>query len=177
MAGKRRDKGQSHSTRPVRIGPPKWVKYSPEEIEALIVELAKMGYMPSMIGIILRDQYGIPLVKSVLGVKLTRILEKYGLLPPIPEDLLRLMARAVNLRRHLQEHPKDFASKRGLIEIESKIRALIKYYKRVGKLPPDFEYDPERAKVLVSQYLGRALEVSEFVSSATSSPSSEGSVS
>ncbi|HID80604.1 MAG TPA: 30S ribosomal protein S15 [Ignisphaera sp.] len=177
MAGKRRDKGQSHSTRPVRIGPPKWVKYSPEEIEALIVELAKMGYMPSMIGIILRDQYGIPLVKSVLGVKLTKVLEKYGLLPPIPEDLLRLMARAVNLRRHLQEHPKDFASKRGLIEIESKIRALIKYYKRVGKLPPDFEYDPEKAKVLVSQYLGRALEVSEFVSSTPSQSSSESSAS
>ena len=177
MAGKRRDKGQSHSTRPVRIGPPKWVKYSPEEIEALIVELAKMGYMPSMIGIILRDQYGIPLVKSVLGVKLTKVLEKYGLLPPIPEDLLRLMARAVNLRRHLREHPKDFASKRGLIEIESKIRALIKYYKRVGKLPPDFEYDPEKAKVLVSQYLGRALEVSEFISSTSSSPSSESSAS
>ena len=173
MAGKRRDKGQSHSTRPVRVGPPKWVKYSPEEIEALIVELAKMGYTPSMIGIILRDQYGIPLVKSVLGVKLTKILEKYGLLPPIPEDLLRLMARAVNLRRHLQEHPKDFASKRGLIEIESKIRALIKYYKRVGKLPPDFEYNPERAKVLVSQYMGRALEFSEFTSYTTATASAE----
>ncbi len=162
MAGKKRDKGQSHSTRPVRVGIPKWIHYTPEEIEALIVELAKMGYTPSMIGIILRDQYGIPLVRSVLGVKLTKILEKHGLLPPIPEDLLRLMARAVNLRRHLQEHPKDFASKRGLIEIESKIRALIKYYKRVGKLPPDFEYDPERAKVLVSQYLSKAIEFSEY---------------
>jgi len=35
MAGKRRDKGQSHSIRPVRVGPPKWVKYSLEEIGAL----------------------------------------------------------------------------------------------------------------------------------------------
>jgi len=169
VAGKKRDKGQSHSTRPVRVGMPKWVHYSPEEIEALIVELAKMGYTPSMIGIILRDQYGIPLVKSVLGVKLTKVLEKYGLLPPIPEDLLRLMARAVNLRRHLQEHPKDFASKRGLIEIESKIKSLIKYYKRVGKLPPDFEYHPERAKVLVSQYLSRAIEFAEFMQETSSS--------
>ena len=158
MAGKKRDKGQSHSTRPVRVGPPKWVKYTPEEVEALVVELAKMGYTPSMIGIILRDQYGIPLVKSITGMKLTKILEKHGVAPPIPEDLLRLMARAVNLRRHLAEHPKDTASKRGLIEIESKIAALIKYYKRVGKLPPDFVYDPERAKLLVSQYLGAALQ-------------------
>ncbi|RLG77469.1 MAG: 30S ribosomal protein S15 [Thermoprotei archaeon] len=160
---KRREKGQSHSTRPVRIGPPKWVRYSPEEIEALVVELAKMGYTPSMIGIILRDQYGIPLVKSVLGVKLCKVLEKYNLAPPVPEDLLRLMMRAVNLRRHLEEHPKDYASKRGLIEIESKIRRLVKYYKRVGKLPPDWEYDPERAKVLVSQFYSQVFFGGSFI--------------
>lgn len=158
MAGKKRDKGESHSTRPARLGPPKWVRYSQDEIEAIVVELAKMGYTPSMIGVILRDQYGIPLVKSVTGMKLTKILEKHGVALPVPEDLLRLMAKAVNLRRHLSEQPKDFASKRGLIETESKIRALIRYYKRVGKLPPDFEYDPERAKLLVAQYLGAALQ-------------------
>lgn len=173
MVNKRREKGQSHSTRPVRVGPPKWVRYSPEEIEALIVELAKMGYMPSMIGIILRDQYGIPLVKSVLGVKLTKVLEKYNLAPPVPEDLLRLMMRAVNLRRHLEEHPKDFASKRGLIEIESKIRRLAKYYKRVGKLPPDWEYDPEKARVLVSQFYGQVLVGSGMGYSAESYGGSE----
>ena len=167
MAGKRRDKGQSHSTRPARIGPPKWVRYTPEEVEALVVELAKLGYTPSMIGIILRDQYGIPLVKSITGTKLTKILEKHGVALPIPEDLLRLMARAINLRRHLSEHPKDTASKRGLIEIESKIHRLIKYYKRVGKLPPDFEYDPERARLLVAQYLGASLQASSTTTTTT----------
>ncbi|MCI4437110.1 MAG: 30S ribosomal protein S15 [Ignisphaera sp.] len=167
MAGKRRDKGQSHSNRPARIGPPKWVRYTPEEVEALVVELAKLGYTPSMIGIILRDQYGVPLVKSITGTKLTKILEKHGVLLPIPEDLLRLMARAVNLRRHVSEHPKDTASKKGLIEIESKIRRLIKYYKRIGKLSPDFEYDPERAKLLVAQYLGATLQASSTTTTAT----------
>ncbi|MDK6028332.1 30S ribosomal protein S15 [Ignisphaera sp. 4213-co] len=168
MAGKKRDKGESHSTRPARLGPPKWVRYTPDEIEAIVVELAKIGYTPSMIGIILRDQYGVPLVKSITGMKLTKILEKHGVALPVPEDLLRLMAKAVNLRRHLSEQPKDYASKRGLIETESKIKALIKYYKRVGKLPPDFEYDPERAKLLVAQYLGGVLQSS---STATSSES------
>jgi small subunit ribosomal protein S15 len=150
---RKRDKGQSHSTRPVRAGPPKWVKMRPEEIETVIVELRKMGYTPSMIGLILRDQYGVPLVKSVLGVKLTKVLEKHGLAPEIPEDLFNLMKRAVNLLRHLEEHPKDLHSKRGLTEIESKIRRLVKYYKRVGKLPPDWEYDRERAKLLVAQQI------------------------
>ncbi|MCX8168358.1 MAG: 30S ribosomal protein S15 [Ignisphaera sp.] len=154
MAGKKRDKGESHSVRPVRIGPPKWVKYSEEEVSTLAVELARLGYTPSMIGVILRDQYGIPLIKSITGVKLTKILSKHSVALPVPEDLLRLMAKAVNLRRHLSEHPKDFVSKRGLIETESKINALIRYYKRIGVLHQDFMYEPERARILVSQYLG-----------------------
>jgi len=147
---KRRDKGKSHSTRPVRTGPPKWVRYAPEEIEALIIELAKKGYGPSTIGIILRDQYGIPLVRPILGKRITEVLKEHGLLPEVPEDLLNLIRRAVNLRRHLEEHPKDLHSKRGLLEIESKIRRLVKYYTRVGKLPKGWTYDPEKAKLLVA---------------------------
>ncbi len=157
---KKRERGKSHSTRPPTLAPPKWVQYTPEEIELLIVELAKKGYPPSMIGIILRDQYGIPLTKAVLGVKLSKVLSKYGLSPTIPEDLYNLMRRAVNLRRHLEEHPKDTHSRRGLIEIESKIHRLVKYYKRVGKLPPDWKYDPEEAKVLVQRPLIPVTETS-----------------
>ncbi|RLG76081.1 MAG: 30S ribosomal protein S15, partial [Thermoprotei archaeon] len=76
---KGKKKGQSHSTRPPVTVAPKWVQYSPEEIEMIIVELAKKGYTPSMIGIILRDQYGIPLTRPVLAVKLQKVLEKYGI--------------------------------------------------------------------------------------------------
>jgi len=151
---KRRDKGKSHSTRPASLVPPEWVTYRPEEIELIIESLAKKGYGPSMIGIILRDQFAIPLVKPVLGKKITQVLEEKGLAPPLPEDLLNLIKRAVNLRRHLEEHPKDYHSKRGLIEIESKIHRLSKYYKRVGKLPQDWKYKPEEAKYLIAQYAG-----------------------
>ncbi len=148
---KRREKGQSHSTRPARLTPPTWLVYTEEEIEMIIEELAKKGYGPSMIGIILRDQFGIPLVKPILGKKITQVLEEKGLAPPIPEDLMALIRRAVNLRRHLEEHPKDLHAKKGLLDLESKIRRLVKYYKRVGKLPPDWEYDPEKARLLVAR--------------------------
>ncbi len=147
---KKREKGQSHSTRPARPTVPTWLVFTPEEIEMLIVELAKKGYGPSMIGIILRDQYGVPLVKPILGKKLTRVLEEHGVAPEIPEDLMVLIRKAVNLRRHLEEHPKDLHAKKGLLDLESKIRRLVKYYKRVGKLPKDWEYSPERAKLLVA---------------------------
>ncbi len=149
---KKREKGQSHSTRPARPVPPSWIVYTPEEIESIIEELAKKGYGPSMIGIILRDQFGIPLAKPILGKKITRVLEEKGLAPEIPEDLMYLIRKAVNLRRHLDEHPKDLHAKKGLLDLESKIRRLVKYYKRVGKLPPDWEYSPEKAKLLVAEY-------------------------
>jgi small subunit ribosomal protein S15 len=54
------------------------------------------------------------------------------------------MKRAVRVRKHLDEHPKDYHSKRGLQLIESKIHRLVKYYKREGILPPDWKYDPSK---------------------------------
>lgn len=147
---KKRAKGNSHSTRPVRTGAPKWVRFTREEAEMLIEELAKRGYQASMIGVILRDQYGIPLVKQVTGKKITQILEEKKLAPQIPEDLFNLLRKAVNVRRHLTEYPKDKVSKKALEEIESKIRRLSYYYKTVGKLPPTWSYDPSKAELLVS---------------------------
>jgi small subunit ribosomal protein S15 len=41
------------------------------------------------------------------------------------------------------------SSKRGMQLIESKIRRLAKYYKREGKLPEDWAYNLEQAKLLV----------------------------
>lgn len=152
---KRKKRGQSHSTRPSTGISPRWVQFTPEEVEAIIVELARKGYPPSMIGILLRDQYGIPLAKSVIGQKVLDVLERHGVKQVVPEDLYNLMRRAVNLRKHLAVHPKDTHSLRGLIEIESKIRRLIKYYKRIGRLPGDWSYDPEKSSVIVSQPLYR----------------------
>lgn len=147
---KKRPNGKSHSTRPVRSGSPKWVRFTREEVELLVEELAKKGYPPSMIGLILRDQYGVPLVRQVTGKKLVQILEEKGLAPKIPEDLFNLIRRAANVRRHLFEHPKDKKAKRGLEEIESKIRRLANYYKENGILPAEWKYEPEKAELLVS---------------------------
>ncbi|RLE52355.1 MAG: 30S ribosomal protein S15 [Candidatus Methanomethylicota archaeon] len=139
---KSKEKGKSHSTRPVRTTPPKWCKYTAEEVENLVVELARRGHPPSMIGIILRDQYGIPLVKQITGKKIVEILREKGLAPQIPEDLANLIRRAERIRRHLEEHPKDEHSRKGLRLIESKIWRLTKYYRRIGRLPEKWSYQP-----------------------------------
>ncbi len=48
---------------------PEWVTYSNEEIEEFILKFTKEGKSPSEIGVILRDQYGIPSVKAITGEK------------------------------------------------------------------------------------------------------------
>ncbi|MEM1837369.1 MAG: 30S ribosomal protein S15 [Pyrobaculum sp.] len=139
----RHKKGRSRSTRPAHPTVPTWINYTPDEVEQLVVELARRGFQPSQIGLILRDQYGIPLVKSVTGKKITKILEEKGIKQDLPEDLLNLIKRALRIRKHLEEHPKDMSSRRGLQLVESKIHRLVKYYKRVGNLPQDFVYNPQ----------------------------------
>ncbi len=142
-----RKKGRSGSKKPLTKAT--WVEYSAEEVEQLVVKLAKEGYQSAQIGLILRDQYGIPSVRDITGKKITRILAEHGLAPKIPEDLFNLLKKAVNLRRHLEIHRKDKHSRRGLELLESKIRRLAKYYIRKGRLPKDWKYDPEKAKLWV----------------------------
>jgi small subunit ribosomal protein S15 len=128
---------------------PEWTEYSNEEIEELILKLRKEGKSTSVIGVILRDQYGIPDVKTVTGNKITAILEKNGQGEEYPEELINLIKKAVNIRDHLEENPKDLHTKRGLRIIESKIRRLVRYYVREGVLPEGWRYDPKTAALLV----------------------------
>ena len=128
---------------------PEWIAYSNEEIEEFIVKFKREGKSASQIGVILRDQYGIPSVKEVTGEKITQILKRNGQAEEYPEDLMNLIKRAVNIRDHLEENPKDLHGRRGLTIIESRIRRLGKYYAQNGQLPEGWRYDPTKAALLV----------------------------
>ncbi|HID16724.1 TPA: 30S ribosomal protein S15 [Candidatus Bathyarchaeota archaeon] len=142
-----RKRGKSDSTRPVSKRPPAWCKYTPEEIETLIVKLGREGHAPSVIGNILRDQHGVPLVKPLLGKSITQVLKEANLAPSIPEDLNALLKKAERVRRHLEKNKKDYHNKRALALIESKIHRLGKHYLRDGVLPADWKYKPAIATV------------------------------
>ncbi|MEM1524858.1 MAG: 30S ribosomal protein S15 [Nitrososphaerales archaeon] len=133
-------RGKSHSTRLASRHIPSWVTYSPDEITALIVKMAKDGLTPSEIGMKLRDEYAIPLVKPILGKSITKVLEENKLLPPIPEDLSNLLRRASRIQAHLKIHKGDRKSIHALELLEAKIHRLSEYYKELGKLPPDWKY-------------------------------------
>jgi small subunit ribosomal protein S15 len=95
---------------------------------------------PSLIGTILRDQYGIPLVKQITGKSVTQILKENNLAPSVPSDLASLLAKAVRLARHLERHKADSKNKHALQLLEAKIHNLSRYYKRTGQIPKDWEY-------------------------------------
>lgn len=136
-------KGKSHSRRPISKRAPAWCKYSPEEVEAFIIKLAKDENPPSKIGIILRDQYGIPLVKPIVGKSIKEVMESTGLKSELPEDLNNLIRKATALQRHLSKNKSDSVNKRSLELIVSKINRLVKYYKGREILPGDWKFKPE----------------------------------
>lgn len=146
-----RRKGKSGSKRPLGKTSPRWVKYKKNEVEKLILKYAKEGKSSSEIGMILRDQFGVPLIKRLTGKTITEIMKENNVYPKFPEDLFNLFKQAVNLRDHLKKNRKDYTSKRGLELLESKIRRLGKYYIREKVLPEDWKYNPDKIKLLIQQ--------------------------
>ncbi len=143
-----RKRGKSGSKRPVKKGAG-WIKYKREEIEEIILKLAKQGHQSAEIGMILRDQYGIPSARLVSKKRIARVMKANKVYPEFPEDMLNLLKRAAGLRAHLAKNKKDYTSRRGLELTESKIRRLAKYYKRKKILPHDWKYEAEKIKLLV----------------------------
>ncbi len=140
-------RGVSGSTKP-KNPDLSMVDYEEEEIKDLITKLAEEDMMPSEIGEELRDRYGIPDVKAVTGKSINDILEEEDMALEVPEDLLKLMEKALNIKEHLEENGKDMEAKRSLSLTESKIRRLVKYY-RGKKLPEDWSYSIDKAKLYV----------------------------
>jgi small subunit ribosomal protein S15 len=144
-----RRRGKSASAKPLVTENPEWVTMSKEEIEQMVVKLAKEGMTSSKIGLVLRDNYAVPSVRLATGKTMYEILQENGLKPEIPDDLMALMRRAINVNDHMQENKKDMANNRNLQLIESKIRRLVKYYKRNDVLPQTWEYSLKNAELLL----------------------------
>tara|TARA_Y100000310_G_C20622980_1_gene784336 strand:- start:922 stop:1344 length:423 start_codon:yes stop_codon:yes gene_type:complete len=121
-------KGQSGSKKPLSKSPPGWLAYKKEEIEAIIVKLAKQGKTSADIGRILRDSYGVPDVRQVLNKKIGKVLKDKDLTPKVPEDLASLRKREKLVKAHFDKNKKDMVTKRGLQLLRSKIRRLEKYF-------------------------------------------------
>jgi small subunit ribosomal protein S15 len=146
-----RRKGQSGSTKPYRIEPPAWSNTNKEEIEKILIQLANQGRSSSEIGMILRDRHGVPDVTQVTGKKILSIMKEKNVAPTVPEDMYNLLAKVLELKKHLDRNPKDVHNKRSFNNMVSKVRRLVKYYKREGRLPREWKYSIENAEMLITR--------------------------
>ena len=132
--------GKSHQTRPPSKSTPNWVTATSDEARTAALKLAKDGLSPSRIGQSLRDDYGVPLVRTLMGKSLGRVLAEGKAAPKVPQDLQDLIEKAQRVQRHLQAHKSDRKNVHSLELVEAKIYRLSKYYKKKGVLPSDFKY-------------------------------------
>jgi small subunit ribosomal protein S15 len=132
--------GKSHQTRPPSKSNPSWVTTTPDEASSIILKLAKEGVTPSRIGQTLRDEYGVPLAKTLLGKSIGAVLTEGKAAPKLPQDIQDLIDRALRVQKHLQSHKSDRKNVHSLELIEAKIYRLSKYYKERGILSSEFKY-------------------------------------
>ena len=144
-----RRRGRSSSSKPFVSENPSWVPLTSEEIEEKVIELSGQELSTSIIGIRLRDEYAVPSIKLATGKSISKILEENEMAAERPEDLENLMRKAIGLSAHLTRNPKDLHNLRSMHLIEAKIRRLVRYYVDSGRLPADFKYTIDTARLLV----------------------------
>jgi len=141
-----RKKGISGSTKPIKKVP-SWAPYKEKEVEKLVIKYTKTGNSTSEVGMILRDTYGINSIKALTGKSVSAILKENNLTKKLPEDLLNLIKKLIEIKTHQEKNRQDQTAKRGHLLTVSKIRRLVKYYKNSKKLSADWKLDMDRLKM------------------------------
>ncbi len=132
--------GKSHSTRPLNPKSPSGITLEPKEVEELIIKYGKDDLSASQIGVKLRDQHSIPLVKPIIKKTITKVLEENDLKTELPEDLNNIVKKAIGLQKHLKSNKGDNRNVRSLELIEAKVHRLSVYYKKTGRIPQKWKY-------------------------------------
>ncbi len=90
-----------------------WITLKPEEVKQKIIEFAKKGISPEKIGLMLRDQQGIPKT-SLLGLRIKKVLEEAKLWQD--PELKNMNGHIEKLKKHASNHKHDYTAKRSLIK-------------------------------------------------------------
>jgi small subunit ribosomal protein S15 len=133
-----RKRGRSGSKNVFSESDHAWVTATPEEVTQTVLSLRREGLSKSVVGMRLRDQYGLPSTKVMLGKKLGTVLNQNKLGDDIPEDLKGLISKYKSISRHIGLNRADTAASRNRNLIMAKIQRLVKYYKRNNYLSAEW---------------------------------------
>ena len=107
---------------------PVWLKKSQEEIEKIIFELADKGMSIEKIGLLLRDQYGIPSTK-IYGKKISQIIENKIKSKP-NTDVDNINKRVEKIKKHILKNPRDERAHLYITIHKEKAKKLAKHGKK-----------------------------------------------
>lgn len=103
---------------------PTWVKMDEKELKKIIAELSEKNSAPK-IGLILRDQYGIPTTK-IFGKKLKAYLREMNL--DKNEELESIEKKVGRMKEHLKTNITDKKTKHKLQKAQSQLNTTKKYF-------------------------------------------------
>lgn len=95
-----------------------WTKIKPAEIEKIVVDLARQGIAPEKIGLILRDQHGVPKAK-LLGIKIGKILAKNKI--ETNSETKNISNKIENLKKHSEKNKHDYTAMRKAVMYTARI--------------------------------------------------------
>jgi len=105
---------------------PLWLKTTEEEMKKIIVELSEK-YSPAQLGLVLRDQYGIPTTK-IYGKKLSEYLKEIGKYNEKAE-LENAQKKVENMQDHLKNNSQDKKTKHKMQKAKSKLETIKRHTK------------------------------------------------
>ena len=108
----------------MEMSKPSWAKLTEAELKNIIVELSKKN-QPAQIGLILRDQYGIPTTRVVYGKKLSSFLKELNI--PASADLQNVQKKFERIKEHLQKNKGDKKTKHKMQKAQGRLNKLKKY--------------------------------------------------
>lgn len=91
-----------------------WVTAKPEEIKKQIIELAKQGLTSDKIGLVLRDQHGIPKAR-VLGIRIGHVLREAKVWKDAEAEVREKKIETIS--KHAAKHKHDYKAVRTLTRI------------------------------------------------------------
>lgn len=114
-----------------QVEKPLWLKYTEDEVKAIIIKLAEKGLTSEKIGLILRDQYGIPKTKTY-GFKISKILKEKNIYQDATSKNLDIKLK--NIIRHAEKNRQDKKAGRSLIITQAKLKKIKDYNKKKGNV-------------------------------------------
>ena len=113
-----------------KIEKPVWLKYTEDEVKAIILKLADKGLTAEKIGLTLRDQYGIPKAK-IYNLKISKILkQKEKFTEPTKINLEKKLEK---IKEHYKKNKQDKKSERSLMITKAKLKKIKDYLEKKKK--------------------------------------------